>query len=72
MNIIDCTPPADLPAVVLVHSDTGFWLRVARADKIDTLTLVNKDTLPGARREAQSLGHEPAAWVSREGFVHKF
>lgn len=72
MTIIDATPPADLPDIVLVMGRDGFWLRFTTPDGVDFRTLANGATLPGARAEARTLGFDPAAWVDAHGFIHRF
>lgn len=72
MNIIDCTPPANMPPIVLVQSKDGFWLRIETETGVGTRTLVNSVTLPGARREAQALGFDPIAWVDDLGIILRF
>ena len=74
MKIIDCTPLADLPRVVLVLiPDKGFWLRVA--DEEGNVTAPFKDlslTLPGARVRARRMGFDPEAWVNGSGQIIRF
>lgn len=70
---IDCTPPADLPDVVLVlDPEHGFWLRVATEKGSDCPHEGYFVTLPGARAEARKLGYEPEAWVGKYGFITRF
>lgn len=73
MNIIDCTPPADLPDVVIIMNPLGpaFDLRWTTATVVDFARLTSS-TLPGAREEAEKLGHIPTAWVDSSGVVWKF
>lgn len=73
MKILDCTPPANLPDIVLVQAKDTFWLRIKTSERsVETKDLVNGATLPGARREARDLGFEPAAWVGLTGTIHRF
>lgn len=72
MDIIDNTPPPNLPPIVLVHSPQGFWLRIATTGRVETRTLQNSETLPGAIAEAISLGFTPTAWVNAIGIIIPF
>lgn len=74
MKIIDCTPPPDLPDVVIVLDPKyGFWIRVANdTGGSDCPHEGYFNTLPGARAEARKLGYEPGAWVGKGGIVMRF
>jgi len=74
MKIIDCTPPADLPEVVLMRDPKyGFWIRVANeSGGGDCPHEGYFPTLPGARAEARKLGLEPEAWITESGTVMRF
>lgn len=73
MKIIDCTPPADLPDVVLVlDPQRGFWLRVVNETGGWDAVGDYVSTLPGARAAARALGFEPEAWVQANGVIIRF
>lgn len=71
---IDCTPPADLPDVVIVQDPKyGFWIRVTNeTGGSDCPHEGYLSTLPGARGKARELGYEPGAWVDATGNIIRF
>ena len=60
-----------LPPTVIVQGEKDFWLRVETQGGVDAITL-DEVTLPGARRKARELGHEPEAWVGTDGLPRKW
>ena len=71
MKTTDCTPPPDLPDVVLVFDPKrGFWLRVANdSGGFDCPHDGYFASLPGAQEVARNLGFEAVAWVDGTGHI---
>lgn len=74
MNIVDATPPADFPDLV-IFMDTdkgfnernpgkGFYLRIRLdGNNVDIVNFEDCYTLPHARQLARAKGYEPTHWM---------
>jgi hypothetical protein len=69
MKIIDCTPPSDFPAMCLVMSPTGFWVRISEDEGrvVRAVELPGEVTLPGAVMAADRLGLRCERWLDSRG-----
>ena len=71
MNIIDATPPSDLPDQVVIfdkdlgmrHPEKAFYLRVKVEKGIDMIDLNGAFTPLDARKIAISKGYSPTHWM---------
>ncbi|MEG0869652.1 MAG: hypothetical protein RSG77_21805 [Hafnia sp.] len=72
-EVIDATPPPDLPKLLLVMDDTdfsrrnpgkGFYVRIALDDRnVDIANIDDCYTLPDAVKKANKMGHEVQHWM---------
>ncbi|MBB4861669.1 hypothetical protein HNP46_000480 [Pseudomonas nitritireducens] len=72
MNIIDATPPANLPDLIIVmdrevadkHCGNGIHLRIKLPNNgVDIVRLENESTLPGAVSKFKAMGFEPKHYM---------
>lgn len=71
MQIIDASPPADFPVLVIMmdkelgqrHPDKTFYLRIALENGVDHVDLDGAITPVEARRMAREKGYEPTHWM---------
>lgn len=64
--------PGDMPHdLIVTDPERGYWLRVRNAGGGVIMTKDLGVTLPGAVREARSLGHQPTHWVDRYGSLSR-
>lgn len=75
MKIIDATPPADFPSLVVVmdralgqkNPNKTFYLRVAKADgHVGHVDLDGAVTPVDARRLAREKGYDPTHWMAAD------
>lgn len=72
MQIINATPPADFPKLVIVFDreldrrmpGRGFYVRVGTPEgNVDIVDLEGERTLPGAVSAAIAKGYSPTHWM---------
>jgi hypothetical protein len=71
MEIIDCTPPSNLPAQLIMldkdlsrrHPEKEFFLRVANGQNVGHIDLDGAVTTLDARRIARAKGFDPKHWA---------